>query len=200
MRYFERQGILPAPRRDTAGRRQYVATDVDLIRMLVRLRETAMPLGDIAQFTGADSEATDPSRLRLELLTAHRRRVEQRREALDRALDVVTCKIAGCTHHVSDSLDVLERPEPTIAYSVQGQGPLLLLVGAPAGRAGFAALADELARQFTVGTHDPRGIGASRVTRGMAALTPEVLAGDLPHWSTHSPARRQTSSARAAGP
>lgn len=43
LRYFERQGILPAPRRDTAGRRQYVAVDVDLIRMLVHLRETGMP-------------------------------------------------------------------------------------------------------------------------------------------------------------
>jgi DNA-binding transcriptional MerR regulator len=25
LRYFERQGVLPAPRRDSAGRRQYVA-------------------------------------------------------------------------------------------------------------------------------------------------------------------------------
>ncbi|MFV0131264.1 MerR family DNA-binding transcriptional regulator [Streptomyces sp. HMX112] len=33
LRYFERQGILPAPRRDAAGRRQYVAADVDVIRM-----------------------------------------------------------------------------------------------------------------------------------------------------------------------
>ncbi|MFJ8888687.1 alpha/beta fold hydrolase [Streptomyces sp. NPDC102402] len=179
LRYFERQGILPAPRRDTAGRRQYVAADVDLIRMLVHLRETGMPLADIAQFTGADTEATDPSRLRLELLAAHRRRVEQRREALDRALDVITRKIADYTGHVSDAPDVLERPDTTIAYSVRGKGPLLFLVGAPAGRVGFAALADELAGQFTVVTHDPRGIGASRMTRGMAEPTPEVLAEDL---------------------
>lgn len=179
LRYFERQGVLPAPRRDTAGRRQYVAADVDLIRMLVHLRETGMPLGDIAQFTGADIEATDPSRLRLELLTAHRGRVEQRREELDRALDVITRKIADYTDRVSDSPDVLERPDTTIAYNVQGKGQLLFLVGAPAGRAGFAALADELAGQFTVVTHDPRGIGASRMTRGMAEPTPEVLAEDL---------------------
>ncbi|MET8687339.1 alpha/beta fold hydrolase [Streptomyces sp. NPDC004732] len=181
LRYFERQGILPAPRRDTAGRRQYVAADVDLIRMLVHLRETGMPLADIAQFTGADADAevADPSRLRLELLAAHRRRVEDRRDALDRALDVITRKIADYTDQAADSPQFLKRPDTTIAYAVQGDGPLLFLVGAPVGRGGFAALADELAGQFTVVTHDPRGIGASRPTHGMAEPTPEVLAEDL---------------------
>jgi DNA-binding transcriptional MerR regulator/pimeloyl-ACP methyl ester carboxylesterase len=179
LRYFERQGILPAPRRDAAGHRQYVTGDIDLIRMLVHLRETGMPLADIAQFTGADAEVTDPSRLRLELLTAHLRRVEDRRDALDRALEVITRKIADYTGRTTDSPEVLTRPDTTIAYSFQGKGPLLFLVGAPTGRGGFAALADELAGQFTVVTHDPRGIGASRMTRGMAAPTPEVLAEDL---------------------
>ncbi|MER6941103.1 alpha/beta fold hydrolase [Nocardioides sp. NPDC127514] len=179
LRYFEREGIVPAPRRDAAGRRQYVAADVDVIRMLVHLRETGMPLADIAQFTGADAEVTDPSQLRLELLTAHRRRVEERREALDRALEVISRKIADYTDQATGSLNVLERPDTEITYSVQGKGPLLFLVGAPAGRAGFAALAADLAGQFTVVTHDPRGIGASRVRPGMAAPTPEVLAGDL---------------------
>lgn len=179
LRYFERQGILPSPRRDASGRRQYVAADVDLIRMLVHLRETGMPLADIAQFTGADTEVADPSQLRLELLVAHRRRVEDRREALDRALGVINRKITDQTDRASDSMDVLERPDTRIAYSVRGQGPLLFLVGAPAGRAGFAGLAQELAGQFTVVTHDPRGIGASRVTPGMAAPTPDVLAEDL---------------------
>lgn len=121
LRYFERQGILPAPRRDAAGRRQYVAADVDLIRMLVHLRETGMPLADIAQFTAADAEVIDPSRLRLELLTAHRRRVEDRRDALDRALEVITRKIADYTDQTTNSPEVLERPDTTIAYSVQGR-------------------------------------------------------------------------------
>lgn len=179
LRYFERQGILPAPRRDAAGRRQYGTADVDVIRMLVHLRGTGMPLAEIAQFTGADAEVADPSRLRLELLTAHRRRVEDHRAALDRALEVITRKIADHTDQATNSPETLERPDTTIAYGVQGEGPLVFLVGAPAGRGGFAALANELAGRFTVVTHDPRGIGASRQTRGMAAPTPQVLAQDL---------------------
>ncbi|MEV7949908.1 alpha/beta fold hydrolase [Streptomyces rubiginosohelvolus] len=179
LRYFERQGVVPSPRRDGAGRRQYTTADVELIRMLVHLRETGMPLADIAQFTGADGKAADPAGLRLDLLTAHRRRIHGRREELDRALDVITRKIADFSDRITSPVDLLERPDCTIAFGVQGDGPLLFLVGAPVGRAGFAALAHELAGRFTVVTHDPRGIGDSRAVPGMAAPTPEVLAEDL---------------------
>ncbi|WP_198533680.1 MerR family transcriptional regulator [Streptomyces odonnellii] len=162
LRYFERQGVVPSPRRDSAGWRQYTTADVELIRMLVHLRETGMPLADIAQFTGADDKVPDPARLRVELLTAHRRRVHDRREELDRALDVITRKIADFNDRITSSVDLLDRPDCTIAFGAQGEGPLLFLVGAPAGRVGFAALANELAGRFTVVTHAPRGIGASR--------------------------------------
>ncbi|GAA3850052.1 alpha/beta fold hydrolase [Streptomyces sedi] len=179
LRYFERQGVVPAPRRDSAGRRRYAAGDVELIRMLVHLRETGMPLADIAQFTGADGRAADPAVLRLELLTAHRRRVRERREELDRALDVISRKIADYDEQGAGTPRRLERPDCALAFDVRGEGPPLFLVGAPAGRAGFAALARELAERFTVVTHDPRGIGDSRAVTGMAAPTPEVLAEDL---------------------
>lgn len=179
LRYFERQGVVPAPRRDAAGRRRYTAADVELIRMLVHLRETGMPLADIAEFTGAGNKAADPAKLRLELLTAHRRRVQDRRAALDRALEVIARKIGDYTDRTMDSPAFLERPDTRIAYHVRGTGPLLFLVGAPAGRAGFAGLADELEERYTVVTHDPRGIGASRATPGMASPTPRVLAEDL---------------------
>lgn len=179
LRYFERQGIVPSPRRGNAGRRQYTTSDVELIRMLVHLRETGMPLADIAQFTGADDKVTDPAGLRLGLLTAHRRRIQEHREELDRALDVITRKITDYSDRITSSPELLDRPDCTIAFSVQGEGPLLFLVGAPAGRAGFAALAHELAGRFRVVTHDPRGIGASRAVSGMAAPAPEVLAEDL---------------------
>ncbi|MFD6425307.1 alpha/beta fold hydrolase [Streptomyces sp. NPDC060198] len=179
LRYFERHRIVPPPRRDRAGRRQYTNADVELIRMLVHLRGTGMPLADIAQFTGADDKAADPAGLRLELLTAHRRRVQERREELDRALDVINRKIGDYGDRSTGTPELLDRPDCTIAFSVRGEGPPLFLVGAPVGRGGFAALADELAGSFSVVTHDPRGIGASRAMPGMAAPTPEVLADDL---------------------
>lgn len=179
LRFFERQKVIPSPRRDSAGRRQYTTADIELVRMLVHLRETGMPLADIAQFTGADDTAADVDRLRVELLTAHRRRVETRREELDRALTVIARKITDFNDRLTSPVELLDRGDCTIAFGVQGAGPLLFLVGAPAGRAAFASLAHELADRFTVVTHDPRGIGASCAVPGMAAPTPEVLAADL---------------------
>jgi len=66
----------------------------------------------------------------------------------------------------------------SISYVVEGAGPALFLVGAPAGKAGFAALAGELADRFLVVRHDPRGIGDSPVAAG-APLDPPALAEDL---------------------
>ncbi|MGC4048044.1 MAG: alpha/beta hydrolase [Armatimonas sp.] len=73
---------------------------------------------------------------------------------------------------------IFEVPGAELAYTQQGNGPLLFLVGAPVGRSGFAALAERLATNFTVITHDPRGIGAS--TGGdNGPVTPALLATDL---------------------
>ena len=76
------------------------------------------------------------------------------------------------------SLRTLETDGVALRYVVMGDGPLLFLVGAPVGIAGFAGLAERLSARFTVVTHDPRGIGDS----GPAAagpVAPEALAGDL---------------------
>ncbi|TKV60978.1 alpha/beta fold hydrolase [Nakamurella flava] len=179
LRYFERRKVIPSPRRDSAGRRQYSRADVQVIGVLLRLRDTGMPLADITQFTGADDTGADLDRRRLDLLKAHLRRVQAEREELDRALTVITRKITDFDDRLTGPVDVLDREDCTIAFGVQGAGPLLFLVGAPAGRAAFAALANELADRFTVVTYDPRGIGASCAVPGMAVPTPEVLAEDL---------------------
>ncbi|MCV3206978.1 alpha/beta hydrolase [Mesorhizobium sp. YC-39] len=65
-----------------------------------------------------------------------------------------------------------------LGYCVQGSGPLLFLVGAPAGISEFAGIATKLDHSFTVVTHDPRGVGASQIS-GDYSTTPELLAGDL---------------------
>ncbi|WP_019203557.1 MerR family transcriptional regulator [Tsukamurella sp. 1534] len=93
LRYYERRGILPEPTRDSAGRRRYTEGDVHLIEVLLRLRETGMPLADIAEFTR--HAARDPAGVpeRLALLREHRQRILDRRRRLDDALDLVDGKI-----------------------------------------------------------------------------------------------------------
>lgn len=170
---------MPRPERDGAGHRRYSAADIELIDMLVHLRTTGMPLSEIARFIGAHGADADATRVRTELLEAHRRRIEARRTDLDRALDMIRRKLSSTAPLSTDPVRRLRRPDCTIAFSVRGDGPLLFLVGAPAGRSGFASLANELATRFTVVTHDPRGTGESGAVSGMAEPSPEVLADDL---------------------
>ena len=73
-------------------------------------------------------------------------------------------------------LDVLGAK---IYYEVRGSGPLLALIAAPMGSAGFVALADLLASQYTVVTYDPRGSEHSTVTDRTEITTPELLADDV---------------------
>jgi pimeloyl-ACP methyl ester carboxylesterase len=73
----------------------------------------------------------------------------------------------------------LEVPGAQLYYEVRGTGPVLFVVGSPMGAADFAPLADALASDHTVVTHDPRGISGSRVDDVDQDSTPELRADDL---------------------
>jgi pimeloyl-ACP methyl ester carboxylesterase len=64
-------------------------------------------------------------------------------------------------------------------YEVRGAGPLLLVMGAPMAAAAFAPLADALAGDHTVVTHDPRGISGSTLDDPGQDSTPELRADDV---------------------
>ena len=52
----------------------------------------------------------------------------------------------------------IKAPGVRLHYEVRGEGPLLLVTGSPMAASEFASLADALAGDHTVVTHDPRGI------------------------------------------
>jgi pimeloyl-ACP methyl ester carboxylesterase len=70
-------------------------------------------------------------------------------------------------------------PGASLHYEVRGAGPVLLVIGSPMGAADFAPLADALAGDHTVVTHDPRGIGASTIDDPEQDSTPELRADDV---------------------
>ncbi|MFC5804205.1 alpha/beta fold hydrolase [Streptomyces formicae] len=73
----------------------------------------------------------------------------------------------------------LAVPGGRLHYEVRGAGPLLLLMGAPMSAAHFAPLADALASDHTVVTHDPRGIAGSVLDDPEQDSTPELRADDI---------------------
>jgi pimeloyl-ACP methyl ester carboxylesterase len=62
---------------------------------------------------------------------------------------------------------------------MRGDGPLLLLLGAPMPAADFAPLAEALASDHTVVTTDPRGIANSFLDDPQQDSTPELRADDV---------------------
>lgn len=97
LRWFERHGVVPNPARDAGGRRVYTDDNVHLLEVLLHLRDTGMPLAEIAQFT--DHVSHDPDRVaeRLDLLLGHRQRVRAKQQRTAASLRVIENKIADYT-------------------------------------------------------------------------------------------------------
>jgi pimeloyl-ACP methyl ester carboxylesterase len=89
------------------------------------------------------------------------------------------------TATASATVGTLRVADATLYYEVRGQGPLVVLVGAPMDATAFAPLADLLAVDHTVLTTDPRGIHRSTVDDPDRDSTPELRADDLSRLVTH---------------
>ena len=73
----------------------------------------------------------------------------------------------------------LSRPDADLYYELRGDGPLVVLAGAPMTAEAFTGLADLLAVDHSVLTTDPRGVGRSSVHDREAPSTPQERAADL---------------------
>lgn len=76
-------------------------------------------------------------------------------------------------------MTTIEVPDGRLFYEVRGDGPLLVITGSPMTAAAFGPLAEALSNDFTVVTHDPRGISGSALDDARAPSQPELRARDL---------------------
>ncbi len=94
--------------------------------------------------------------------------------------------------------NTLEVPEAELYYEVRGDGPLVVLVGAPMDADSFSPLADLLADDYTVLTTDPRGVKRSKLPDG-GTSTPEQRADDLARLIRHLDAGPATAFGSSGG-
>ncbi|MDT0442406.1 alpha/beta fold hydrolase [Streptomyces johnsoniae] len=89
--------------------------------------------------------------------------------------------------HPTDTAAVgsLKVPGARLHYEVRGEGPLIVLAGAPMDAAAFAPLAELLATDHTVLTTDPRGINRSKLDDPDQDSTPQLRADDLSRLIAH---------------
>ena len=93
LRYYEKEGLLPAVERTSGGFRQYSDEDLEALGLICCLKNTGMPLQEIARFVELTHEGDQTLRKRVELLREHRENVIARIAEMQRYLDKVTWKL-----------------------------------------------------------------------------------------------------------
>ncbi|WP_445620388.1 MerR family transcriptional regulator [Kushneria sp. Sum13] len=101
LRYYERIGLLPPPRRDGSGQRDYDASVLVWLAFLERLRATGMPIREMLDYANLRAQGDATAQNRCALLEAHRERVREHMTLLQASLEVLDTKIEGyqTAHH-----------------------------------------------------------------------------------------------------
>jgi DNA-binding transcriptional MerR regulator len=94
LRYYERDGLmLGSVERAGSGHRRYTDSDLTWIQMITRLRATGMPIRDVRRYAALVRAGDGNEAERLDLLLAHRRRVEEQLAQITGHLRAIDHKI-----------------------------------------------------------------------------------------------------------
>jgi DNA-binding transcriptional MerR regulator len=95
LRYYERIGLLEPVSRAQNGHRRYTQRDLDWINLLIRLRETGMPLAQMLHFAQLRRQGDATITERRLILEEHQQALEQHMQKLEQHMTVLQRKIAN---------------------------------------------------------------------------------------------------------
>src|SRR5579859_6446657 len=95
LRYYERIGLIEAVHRAPNGHRRYTQRDINWICLLIRLRETGMPLAQMLHFAELRRQGNATVTERRLMLEEHQRALEQHMHKLEQHMAVLQTKIAN---------------------------------------------------------------------------------------------------------
>lgn len=118
LRYYDKEGLLPAVSRTEGGIRMFTAADMETLSMIGCLKKSGMSIKDIKQFMDWCHQGDSTISLRKELIKKQRRAVEEQIRQLNETLDVLdykqwyyeTAEKAG-TCKIHDNLSEEDIPE-----------------------------------------------------------------------------------------
>ena len=102
LRYYEKEGLISGVERSKGGFRQYSDSDLEALWLICCLKNTGMPLNEIARFVTMTRQGDQTLKERVELLRAHRESVIKRMEEMQRYLDKVTWKLNFFSQKLED--------------------------------------------------------------------------------------------------
>ena len=71
IRYYDKAGLMPFVKRDSAGRRQFTANDLHLMEMVMCLKNAGVPVAEIATFVDLRAQGDASLATRYHLLEEH---------------------------------------------------------------------------------------------------------------------------------
>lgn len=110
LRWYEKEGLLPAVERTADGRRVYPQAAVALVRLVQVLRRTGMPVADVRRFISLMEEGAASHGRRMTLLEEHAAAIGRQLEQLTADLGEVQNKITHYRALIGAGLDCEGSP------------------------------------------------------------------------------------------
>lgn len=110
LRWYERQGLIPPVGRTATGHRAYDDPTVRMIELIVRLRRTGMPVGDMKAFVTLVPLGAASQGRRMALLEDHRGRVRAQLQQLQDDLTAIETKIDHYGALIAAGQDCAQAP------------------------------------------------------------------------------------------
>lgn len=99
IRYYERNGLLPAPTRRASGYREYAAADVERLRFIRRAKEIGFTLSEVAELLSLTANRNDDMRGVKRKAEQRLAQVEHKIEELQRVKRGLKKLTAACPGH-----------------------------------------------------------------------------------------------------
>lgn len=110
LRWYEREGVLPAVERSSDGRRRYSAALVRFVRLVQALRRTGMPVGEVRRFVQLMDEGAASHGRRMALLEDQAALIDRRLQQLQEDRATIRHKIAHYRKLIDQGLDCNGEP------------------------------------------------------------------------------------------
>lgn len=102
LRYYEKEGLISGVERTPGGFRQYSDEDMEALGLICCLKNTGMPLQEIARFVALTRQGDHTLEERVNMLRTHRENVLSRMEEMQKHLEKVTWKLNFFTQKLGE--------------------------------------------------------------------------------------------------
>jgi len=93
LRFYDKEGLLPNVRKNSAGIRRFTEEDIDWLLVLDCLKSTGLPLKEIRHYFELAQQGSATLKERHDMFINQKQRIEQQMEALKRNMEKINFKI-----------------------------------------------------------------------------------------------------------